>query len=227
MEVPPIKKPRKEIPWSEKLEGSLVCNIVKHKAHLKTSGKTKDAKWKDVCSDLMVKYPEIAPDLTVEGIKKKFTRMKTTINNKYAVHFEGANLSGLPDEEDTPESVKLLINIMKEEDDAKDFNKAKKEKVEVRQQAMLVHEAAVLKPINHYNENKVLNNNSSQDSTNSSGVSDLTTVAPQTQPISFEQVWLENQRIMNEKRIQLMQQKNGSDEKINAIESNQSKMEAT
>jgi acetoin utilization deacetylase AcuC-like enzyme len=120
----------------------------------------------------------------VESIKKKYTRLKAIVTSKYALNSEGANLSGLANEEDTPETTKMLINMIRDEADEKDSAKVLKDKNEKRQEAMLVHESKVIKTTS--------TTSSKFSPENASFLSPASDFVTPTPVLSFEQAWLEN-----------------------------------
>jgi hypothetical protein len=138
------KARKSSILWNENLETVLVNSVLKRKAYMKTKDNTLEAKWSLVQSDC-VKHPffvELVSKLTIEAVKKKFTRMRSTVEQNYALDGEGANLSGLPEHATSNE--KCIFNMIVEEAQtkrSKDEDNAKKRQ---RNLKMLEHESKIL-----------------------------------------------------------------------------------
>jgi hypothetical protein len=105
---------RAEIPWNHHLEGILLANVLKRKAHIKTD-LNKELKWMAIFNDCSKNesFTELVPLLTTAALVKKFCRLRDMVSNKYSLEKEGSNLSALSEE--IPPNDKLLINIITEQ----------------------------------------------------------------------------------------------------------------
>ncbi len=104
---------RPEVRWTPNLHKTLISTIIEHRATLKVKGEIKSNKW-DAAHQELKNHPlflDQAHALSIEGMKKKYRRLKSDCEIKYAISTKGANLSALPDnpaEEDV-----LMINLIK------------------------------------------------------------------------------------------------------------------
>jgi hypothetical protein len=166
-------------------------------------------------------------------VKKKFERMEKNFEKKASLDFEGSNLSGLED----PNSIeKMLKELLKDKHEAKDLKENAKLKEDMRQTKMLQHEKKIIKTstaeycavtsptemnsfLNSSNSSTMISKVSPPAAANANNNS--STVSTHQPILSFEEKWLENQKIRNEKHYELLLKKTAADDRFAVVEANQ------
>jgi len=154
---PSKKKAKKskgdDIVWNEARCLALLSSIMKNKAH-KKSDETLHTKMRAVVKDLKTQH--LFSDLDkeafehVDAFDTKWKRIKKNVQKKFALDSEGANLSGL-DEDNVSEVEKLAISLIEDEMKTKADVVAAKEAMMRKNNSMLSFESNILKKTIHAN----------------------------------------------------------------------------
>jgi len=150
---PPKKKNKKskveDIVWNEARTLALLSAVFKHKAHKKTD-LTLMLKMKAVVKDLKshALFDEYDREVfeNVDSFDTKWKRFRKVVSKKFAMESEGANLSGL-DDENVTEAEKLCISLIEDDLKTKASLVAAKEATLKKNQSMLSFEGAILKKV--------------------------------------------------------------------------------
>jgi hypothetical protein len=168
------------IVWDSISENALIASVMEHEAYKRVSKKGGD-KWAKVADQLnsnlkLKKYFSGAGiALNSETCRKKWQRMRKTVETKFALSAEGVNLSRYSDES-VSENEKLIINLLEELMQTDQDKAEKTEKERKRESNMLGHEANVL---THHSYKKMkisVENDGSGEEEISDEVSELTTM---------------------------------------------------
>jgi hypothetical protein len=129
--------------WDETSLKLMLAFVKKHKAHMKTSGRTFEQKWEDVTKELFNHCNYLnCVKLNGGSVKKHYDRLARIVNDKFSLTTEGSNLSGLP--EQASDNDKMIYDLLVERMRLEKDKELSKEKDKQREDTMLTHEKNIL-----------------------------------------------------------------------------------
>lgn len=136
-----VKLAKKKFGWNPQRELTLVHYVLKEKGYIRTDINLTD-KFNTISRKVNTEQDFAGSQLDGAALKKKWDRISLTIDTKYSISMEGANLSGL--DEEPSEIEKLVLQMLRERFETAKVKEEQKAKDTERNEKMLTHERKML-----------------------------------------------------------------------------------